>query len=119
VAGLSEAQGNPAKVAALEAGLKQDAGSASMVDATAAAVEKMRAADVPAEDAVAQSFVTRVQALEAAEPNLPVRLNEDGSVVTLKDEMDRVRREAAEGTDDELGSLDADLLRVAAECDIG
>lgn len=33
-----------------------------------------------------------------------------------KAEMDKVRKLVAEGADDELGTLDADLLRVAAEC---
>jgi hypothetical protein len=36
--------------------------------------------------------------------------------VTAAEELARIRREAAEGTDIELGALDADLIRVAAEC---
>ena len=41
---------------------------------------------------------------------------DDGKPVTLADEMARIRREAAEGTDTELGTNDAGLLKVAAAC---
>jgi hypothetical protein len=46
---------------------------------------------------------TRVKAIEETSPD-------------VKAEMDRIRQAVQEGADDELGTLDADLLRVAADC---
>ncbi len=57
-----------------------------------------------------------MQELEAVAPDMVVRVTEDGKAVTLADEMARIRREAADGTDSELGSNDAALLKVAADC---
>jgi hypothetical protein len=62
------------------------------------------------------SIAERVATVEAAAGDLVVRTTEDGRPVTVADELAAVRREAAEGTDAELGALDADLVRVAAEC---
>ncbi len=68
------------------------------------------------EQAAADSFVSRLAQLEQEAPDLVVRTTEDGKAVTLADELAAARREAAEGSDVELGRLDADLVRVAAEC---
>lgn len=69
-----------------------------------------------AKDPAAQAMATRLADMETTQAQMVVRLDEGGSPVTLADELAAVRREAAEGTDAELGSLDADLVRVAAEC---
>lgn len=68
------------------------------------------------EKAAAESVRNRLAELEAAAPDMVVRVSEDGKPVTLADEMARIRREAAEGTDTELGTNDAGLLKVAANC---
>lgn len=65
-----------------------------------------------------KAVAERVQSMEKEAPQTPVRAQEDGKHVSAVQELERVRREAAEGTDNELGTLDADLLRVAAECAI-
>ncbi len=77
------------------------------------------AADVaaPVDDgARVDSLVARVEAMREASPDMPVALREDGTPARLAEELDAIRRQAQEGTDEELGALDADLLRVAAEC---
>ena len=66
-------------------------------------------------DGLVRLVTDRVATVEASTPDLVVRHDENGQPVTVAEEMARVRREAAEGTDAELGALDADLLRVAAE----
>jgi len=70
----------------------------------------------PSTDPMLASIAERVATVEAAAGDLVVRTTEDGRPVTVADELAAVRREAAEGTDAELGALDADLVRVAAEC---
>lgn len=99
--------------------------TATAADRTADAVEGMRrvteaqltdtAVDLakPKPDAVLQSVADRVRVLE---DDRPVRISDDGRAITAADEMAEARRLAAEGTDAELGALDADLLKVAAEC---
>jgi hypothetical protein len=57
----------------------------------------------PVEVDQAQVVKQRVQAIEEASPE-------------AKMEMARVRQEIADGLDDELGTIDADLIRIAAEC---
>jgi hypothetical protein len=47
---------------------------------------------------------------------MPVLIGEDGKAIAAADALAAVRKLAAEGTDTELGSLDADLVRVAAGC---
>jgi len=68
------------------------------------------------ETAAADSIKARIASLEAEAPDMVVRIDADGNPVTLADELARIRREAASGTDDVLGSNDAPLLRVAADC---
>lgn len=57
--------------------------------------------------------------IEQANPDMPVRITEDGQRFTAREELEVIRREAAEGTDNSLGSNDAPLLQVAAECFLG
>jgi len=69
-------------------------------------------------DAQLQAARERVKQLVEAEdaPDIVVRLTEDGKPVTAKQELEAIRRQIEEGTDAELGTLDADLLKVAANC---
>jgi len=109
------------------AGLLEDR-APTQADVTAAAVERMRTlsdeqiTDTPAPlnkpstDPLLASIADRVSAVEATAGDMVVRTDEAGRPVTVADELARIRREAAEGTDAELGALDADLVRVAAEC---
>lgn len=70
----------------------------------------------PKADAVQQAVAARAQALEQAAGDMLIRVDDSGNAVTVRDELARIRREVVEGTDNELGTIDADLLRVAAEC---
>jgi len=67
-------------------------------------------------DAHLRSVAERVKIIEQEAPDAVVRKTEDGTPVTAREELAQIRKLAAEGTDDELGTLDADLIRVAAEC---
>lgn len=133
--GLAEAARSPKRVAALVRQLADAADQAkaaaepqSAGDVTANAVERMRTltdeqlvgSDAPAPkagaDALVQSVDERMAALEVAAPDMVVRLDADGNPITLRDELARIRREAAEGTDSTLGGDDAPLVQVAATC---
>lgn len=128
VVGLHETAQSPARQQALTEQLAQRAKTGQgKASATADAVEATRALTdeqltntpkpvKPSADPLLDSVQARADELELAEPNRPVRLTEEGRRVTIADEMARVRREALEGTDTQLGSLDADLIRVAADC---
>lgn len=70
----------------------------------------------PAVDPIMSTVAMRVADLESTAPDMVVRIAEDGKAVTLADDLAEVRRMVAEGTDDSLGTLDADLMRVAVEC---
>lgn len=105
-----------------------DAAGATKGDVSANAVERMRTltdeqlagSDAPAPkagvDALVQSVNDRMAALEVAAPDMVVRLDADGNPITLRDELARIRRESAEGTDTTLGGDDAPLVQVAATC---
>tara|TARA_B100001105_G_scaffold236652_1_gene212615 strand:+ start:19668 stop:20819 length:1152 start_codon:yes stop_codon:yes gene_type:complete len=54
--------------------------------------------------------------LQTVSPDLPVRVSDDGRLVTVDEEMNAVRQDARNGSDFELGHDDAPLLQVAAEC---
>lgn len=54
--------------------------------------------------------------IEAENPGLYVRQTEEGRLTTAKEELEAVRREALEGTDQDIGVNDADLIQVAANC---
>lgn len=127
--GLSEQGGAPQRVAALARALAdQAAAKVDLLDATANAVERLRsltddqikgvetALPAPSADPVLQQTAARVQELEATAGDMLMRVEPDGTRATLADDLAAVRKEAAEGTDAELGALDADLVRVAAEC---
>jgi hypothetical protein len=43
-------------------------------------------------------------------------VDDSGKVTTAKEEMAAARKEAAEGTDEDIGLNEVDLVRVAAEC---
>lgn len=75
-----------------------------------AGVRPDAANDAP--DAVA----ARVKQVLDEQPDLVARVDDDGKPVKWADELEAVRREAQEGTDDALGAMDAPLLQVAAEC---
>lgn len=70
----------------------------------------------PAADPIMSTVAMRVADLESTAPDMVVRISEDGKAITLADDLAEVRRMVAEGTDDSLGTLDADLMRVAVEC---
>lgn len=126
--GLSEAGKDPRRVAAfLDLVAKQDKAKGP-ADATADAVEGMRTltdeqltgtepdALKPAIDPLMQSISDRVAAVHLAAPDMVVGLDASGNPITVADEIARIRREAAEGTDTDLGAADAQLVNVAANC---
>ena len=78
--------------------------------------EPAGAAPKPAAEPIMSTVATRVADLETTAPDMVVRIADDGKHVTLADDLAEVRRMVAEGTDDSLGTLDADLIRVAVEC---
>lgn len=100
-------------------------------DLAADAVERLRALGddqlagvepakpAAATDVLMRSVSDRVEALELTRPDMPIAKDADGNQTTAAEFMARARREAAQGTDAELGALDADLLRVAADCALG
>jgi hypothetical protein len=94
--------------------------AADVVEASrrGAEVTPVRSADIAQgpKDPTAASIASRVDELQTSNPDMVVRLDEDGKPVTLAEELAAVRREAAEGTDAELGALDAELVRVATQC---
>lgn len=105
-----------------------DAGP-SRGDVTADAVERVRTltdeqitntepatAPKAAPDALMQSVSERVAAVEMTNPDMVVGMTPDGKPITAREELARIRREAAEGTDTELGGADAELVNVAANC---
>ena len=79
-------------------------------DAQTAGQQADAANDAP--DAVA----ARVKQVLDEQPDLVARVGDDGKPVKWADELEAVRKEAQEGTDDALGAMDAPLLQVAAEC---
>jgi hypothetical protein len=89
-----------------------DAAQALIAETDAAAPATPKASTDP----MFASISARIAEIENSAAPIVVRTTEDGRPVTVADELAAVRREAAEGTDAELGALDADLVRVAAEC---
>lgn len=131
--GIHEAGGDGARVARMLSDFQRTTDAQpgrSPVDIAADVVEASRtgtevtpeakaaanAAPSTPEQAVADSITNRLAVLEKEAPNMVVRIADDGTPVTLADELATIRREAAEGTDSTLGSNDAPLLQVAAEC---
>jgi hypothetical protein len=126
--GLHEAGDDPRRVTALTRQAAEKAkGPKSARDATADAVEGMRSLteeqlaniDKPAPksvDPLMDSVQRRVAELEALAPDTTIRLDENGEPVPLAKELKRIRAEALDGTDQQLGIRDVDLLQVAADC---
>lgn len=67
-------------------------------------------------DALMQSVADRVAAVETTSPDMVIGMTDSGNPITVRDELARIRREAMEGTDAELGGADAELVNVAANC---
>jgi hypothetical protein len=129
VVGLVENARSPARVAELVRQLatatrEAKANKAPTADAAADVVERMRkvldsqveATAKPSVEPMLKSINDRVTALEVTTPDLPVRVDDSGKVTTAKEEMAAARKEAAEGTDEDIGLNEVDLVRVAAEC---
>lgn len=126
--GLAETLKKPAKAKALLDMVGKADGTADAANVTADAVEAVRTLTdeqltntppetiKPAADALTASVSERVAAVEATNPDMPIGLTEDGKPITVRDELARIRKEAFEGTDTELGAADADLVNVAANC---
>lgn len=97
-------------------------------DVTADAIERVRTltdeqlTNTPtdpkpaAPDALMQSVSERVAAVELTNPDMPIGMDDSGNPITVRDELARIRKEAFEGADTELGAADADLVNVAANC---
>jgi hypothetical protein len=75
-----------------------------------------KAAEGQADPAVTQAHMSEVDRILAENPNLVVATAEDGSPITAAEAMAKIRRELAEGSDTELGTADAPLIKVAATC---
>lgn len=58
----------------------------------------------------------RLEAIKTEQPDLTVKVSDDGTPIKLTDELEAAKKLAQEGTDDSLGINDAPLLKVAAEC---
>jgi len=129
IVAMVEAGGRPARLAATVAHFEAAAKAAPdrpAADLLADAVERVRAGEpVPDDkpqakggvegDALLESLRARVALVETTAPEMIVRRDETGTA-TAADELARARKEAAEGTADELGAADADLVRIAADC---
>ncbi len=63
-----------------------------------------------------KSVQARAADLERASADMVVGQDADGKPITVKEAMEQIRREAIEGTESELGTQDAGLLEVAANC---
>lgn len=61
----------------------------------------------------------QIERMVTENPNMHVSVREDGTRVRLADEVEAVRREIMNGTDDELGTNDAKLVEAAINCFLG
>jgi hypothetical protein len=66
--------------------------------------------------ALIQSARARADQVVAASPDLIVGMDADGNPITALEALEQIRKEAAEGTDKELGANDAPLLDAAIQC---
>lgn len=128
--GLTETMKDPRRAKALLDLVAKNAGDTtkSAADVTADAVEGVRTltdadlTNTPPDtiaakpDPLMQSVTERVAAVELTNPDMVVGTTESGNPITVRDELARIRKEAFEGTDVELGAKDADLVSVAANC---
>lgn len=118
IVGLVESGGNLERLAQLVGHaerLAKEAPGRPPGDVMADAVEAMRAGTpLPAE--TASPTAAAAMRIEQEAPELVVGKTEDGKSITARELLEAIRKEAAEGTDDTLGSKDAPLLEVAANC---
>lgn len=66
--------------------------------------------------AVIQSVRTRADQVVLETPDLVVGVDENGATITSKQALEKIRREAQEGTENDLGANDAPLIDVAIQC---
>lgn len=122
IVGLVETGGDPKKISALVShadALAKEAPGRPHADVMADAIERMRNGEPAPGQAVAPavaSFRAMAAEAESANPDMPLRVTDDGDRVSAQQELEAVRKEAAEGTDTSLGADDAPLLQVAANC---
>lgn len=102
-----------ARAGARAGGAEAPAAQGKEGDALAKLNEPADAPPKPLAPPIQDTLAARVAELD---PELVVRVDPDGRHVTLADDLAEVRRITAEGTDDALGTLDADLLQVAVNC---
>jgi ribosomal protein S18 acetylase RimI-like enzyme len=140
--GLSENARSPKRIAEMVKSMVQavdnlgDPRQASLLsdapptrgDLTANAVERMRTLTdaqltdtlpetfKPSTDPLMRSIADRVAAAEATHGDLQVGTTADGQPITIAQKLERVRREALDGTPDELGTNEVNLVQVAADC---
>lgn len=62
------------------------------------------------------TYRAQIEQILTEQPDFVARLDENGQPVKLADEIENIRKQIEEGTDEEFGTLDAPLLKVAAEC---
>lgn len=67
-------------------------------------------------DPLTRSVLDRAAELERIAPDMIVGKDAAGNDITVSQELSRIRQESLEGTDTELGTQDAGLLEVAANC---
>lgn len=70
----------------------------------------------PSADPLMRSVSDRVAQVAQTNADMVIGKDAAGRDVTVADELERIRREAFEGTDTELGAADANLLTIAADC---
>lgn len=95
---------------------KFDPNSGSLTDRVEA--QSMSLPDQPAKpmETAEQVADPRLEAIKSEQPDLTVKVSDDGTPIKLTDELEAAKKLAQEGTDDSLGINDAPLLKVAAEC---
>lgn len=69
-------------------------------------------------DPLLSSIQERIARVEQMAPDMVVRTDDAGKAVTVAHEMARIREESKAGTDTELGSDDAALVNIAANCSL-
>jgi ddrB-like ParB superfamily domain len=140
--GLSENARSPKRIAEMVKSMVQavdnlgDPRQASLLsdapptrgDMTANAVERMRTLTdeqltdtapetfKPSTDPLMRSIADRVAVAEASHGDLQVGTTADGQPITIAQALEQVRREALDGTPDELGHNEAHLVQAAADC---
>lgn len=126
--GLAETLNNPGRARTLLDMVGKADATADAANVTADAVEAVRTltdadlTNTPSDtiaakpDPLMQSVTERVAAVEMTNPDMVVGMDDSGNPITVRDELARIRKEAFEGTDVELGAKDADLVSVAANC---